>query len=305
MKKTITSERRQVIAGVIDNIDLAPLHPGHFSMTIGSEYLSAHAEPGQFLHILPPGSDDMLRRPLSVMMADPDRQTFTLLYRVIGEGTKLLSSVKPGDKIDIIGPLGNGFPVEGATINTLLGQELLIERIGRTIIAGGGVGIPPLVYLAKKLLDMGRSADSIEVYLGARDIGTLVCVEEFNKLGIKPVLTLESEVDTLKAKPLWENNGIVRGFVTDALDGLKRSMPPDAIVYSCGPIPMLIAVFKWACRNILPCYVSLENKLGCGIGACLGCSIPIHDSVGTIHYERVCCEGPVFDATRVAFHKML
>ncbi len=276
MAKPVKISGRQELAGVVDSIDLAPEHPGHFKITIKSSWIARNALPGQFIHVLPPSGAELLRRPFSIMSADTDTDEVTFLYRVIGEGTQLLASVRSRDVLDCIGPLGNGFPVD-------------YER--PAIIAGGGVGIPPLVFLASKFIDAGYPGENIRVFLGARDQQTLVCTDDLNKLGIEPVIATE------------DGSVGVEGFVTDAM---TQSEPyaTDSIVYACGPIPMLAAISKWSADRKLTCYVSLENKLGCGIGACLGCSIPVREPDSSIHYERVCCDGPAFDASRVAFDLM-
>jgi dihydroorotate dehydrogenase electron transfer subunit len=205
----------------------------------------------------------------------------TVLFRVIGEGTSILSKAEPGDSLDIIGPLGNGFP---------------IDREESAVVVGGGVGIPPLVFLAERLRAEGLSPNqhdkrSFRVFLGARDLSTLVCLDEFRALGVHPVVATE------------DGSAGVPGLVSDALK-VGHSFNPKTVVYACGPIPMLAAVAKWAANDGFRCLMSLENKLGCGIGACLGCSIPIRESDGNVHYERVCVDGPVFDADRVAFDLM-
>lgn len=294
MKKIENNIRRQVTVDVVENIDLGPTHPGHFRLVLRSEHLSANSKPGQFIHVLPPGNEEMLRRPFSVMTVDPDNGTCTILYRVIGEGTTLLSKAGKGDKLNVIGPLGNGFPVIG-------------DRTA--IIIGGGVGIPPLVYLAEALIETGLSVNpeddkAIHAVLGARNPETLVCVNDFNNLGVVPSISLETAPVTFAEYPAFEYRNIVRGFVTDILKVNLNAPPPDAVVYACGPIPMLGAVAEWSGLKNLECYVSLENKLGCGIGACLGCSVPVREHDSTVHYERVCMEGPTFDATRVAFDLM-
>ncbi len=272
MTSTERTDRRQMLCRVVDIVDLAPSNPDHFKLTLESSWLADNVRPGQFIHLIPPSSTELLRRPFSILSADKSRGHLTILFRVIGEGTSLLSDVKPGEKLDVIGPLGNGFPVDLKC---------------PAILAGGGVGIPPLVHLANEMMGI----DSIRVFPGSRDTETLLCVDDFRVLGIEPVIATE------------DGSVGVKGFITDAMNKLE-SIDPGTVVYSCGPIPMLSAIAKWSADRKLKCYVSLENKLGCGIGACLGCSVPIREKNGTIHYERVCVEGPVFDASRVAFDLM-
>jgi len=276
MAKPVSIKGRQELTRVVSSVDLAPEHPDHFKLTINSPWIAANAVAGQFVHVLPPSGSEMLRRPFSIMSADPESGDVTFLYRVIGGGTSLMASLHDGDTLDCIGPLGNGFPVD-------------IER--PAILAGGGVGIPPLVFLAKTFIDAGFTNEKLKVFLGARDEATLVCMDEIHELGLDQVLATE------------DGSAGLRGLITDAMTQSEQ-YDPDSIVYSCGPIPMLAAIAKWSSDRTLTCYVSLENKLGCGIGACLGCSIPIREPDESVHYERVCCDGPAFDASRVAFDLM-
>jgi len=273
MTSTDITKGHRFISRILENRDLAPLNPGHFVISLDAPEISEAAKPGQFIHILPPGNSDLLRRPISIMDANPDGGSVKILLRIIGDGTRLIAESRVGDELDIIGPLGNGY---------------MLRSDRPVVIIGGGVGIPPLLFLAKKIMDAGIKPD---VLLGARDIPTLICFEEFESIGLKPGITTE------------DGSVGTKGFVTEIMRGKFSKRNP--IVYSCGPIPMLKAVYQKA-RDLgwTDCYVSLENKLGCGVGACLGCSIPVYDNSGGIYYERVCTEGPVFDASRVAFERM-
>jgi dihydroorotate dehydrogenase electron transfer subunit len=279
MSQKFVNQLKRVLAEVVECENLAPAHPGHFRLIINSEFIASIARPGQFVHILPESAELMLRRPISIMSVDKSIHTVSVIFRVIGEGTNILSKLNAGDIVDTIGPLGNGFE---------------IDPHSPAVIIGGGVGIPPLVFLAEKLKSSGFSTDpnqkkSMRVFLGARDQETLVCLKEFRALGIRPTITTE---DASEGMP---------GFVTDALRA-GHNYSGD-IVYACGPLPMLRAVSKWADEWGLKCFISMENKLGCGFGACLGCSIPVRDG-DNVHYERVCVEGPAFDSKRVAFDLM-
>ncbi len=256
-------------AAIVENLDLSPRHPEHFRLTLEAPWIAEHASPGQFIHVLPPGRQDMLRRPFSIMTASAPTGRIHVIYRVVGEGTALLASSKSGDKLDVIGPLGNGFPIDAGH---------------PAVLVGGGLGIPPLVFLANEL---GKP----RVFLGAKDAGTLVCAEYFRELEIETCLATE------------DGSVGFEGIVTEAIADLN-DFDEESVVYACGPIPMLKTVGEWSADSGFKCYVSLENKVGCGIGICLGCSIPIREEDGSIHYERVCCDGPVFDASRVAFDLM-
>jgi len=264
-----TTSRIRLSAPIVDNINLTPTHPGHYRLILNSPWLAENSLPGQFIHILPPLVDDMLRRPFSIESANSIKGEVTILYRVIGDGTRLISRAGPGDRLDIIGPLGNGFPIE-------------LDR--STILVGGGVGIPPLVFLAAEL-------ERPQVFLGAKNLSALVCVEDFQFRNIIPVIATE------------DGSAGFRGLVTEAMESHDH-FEKNSVVYTCGPIPMLAEVTRWSKEKGYKCWVSLENKLGCGIGACLGCSIPVREEDGSVHYERVCYDGPVFDGSRVAFDLM-
>ena len=277
MTATPIHEGLRLFAEVVERHDLAPEHPSHIQLSLAAPSIAERARPGQFVHVLPPSVKLILRRPFSLLSTDPARGLIAILFRVVGEGTRLLAASGAGDSLDIIGPLGNGFP---------------IGRAGPALIVGGGVGIPPLVFLTESLLLQRGSPADVRVHLGAKDRAALICTDEFRALGIEPILATE------------DGSAGLQGLVTDALPGPKESMPPKTVIYACGPIGMLKAVARWASDRALTCYVSLENKLACGIGACLGCSIPVRSDDRSIRYERVCCDGPVFEAGRVAFDLM-
>lgn len=294
MNNPHVKSERLIECEVVENVDLSPANPGHFRLTINAPYIAENAKPGQFIHILPPSDADLLRRPISILGIDKESGDVTVLYRVIGDGTRLISKAGEGEKLDVIGPLGNGFP---------------IFKDRSAILMGGGVGIPPLVYLAGELAgSMPASVDTgsqIRVILGARDTELLICVDDFIDMGIEPVVYLETGHDIAKKDPGDRIRNIHDGLITGFFETISDAgQNPGPVVYACGPIPMLKAVAKLASEHGLECYVSLENKLACGLGACLGCSISVRDEAGNIKYERVCTEGPVFDASYVAFDLM-
>jgi len=273
MTPASSTKSHRYLASISRNIDLAPAKPDHFRLTINAPEIVKCVVPGQFIHILPPGDVDFLRRPISVMDPNPETGEIEILLRVIGDGTRLISETKIGDTLDIIGPCGNGYTI-------------IPDR--PAVLVGGGVGIPPLVYLAKKLK---KAKIKTEILLGARDIPTLICVDDFESLGLSPRVTTE------------DGSSGVKGFVTEIME--RKEGLENPVVYCCGPIPMLKAVYiKSRELGWTDCYASLENKLGCGVGACLGCSIPVFGNENDIYYERVCTEGPVFPASRVVFDRI-
>ena len=209
---------------------------------------SAMTAPGQFIEITLPGF--FLRRPISV--CDYDENSITIIYKVVGRGTDAMTKLKAGDELDILTGLGNGFDPSKAGDAPLL--------------VGGGVGVPPLYHLAKKLLAAGKK---VNVILGFNKADEIFYAEEFKALGANvTVTTVDGSVG-------------VKGFVTNAL--------PDSIsfVYTCGPMPMLKALYK-ATGEVSGEY-SLEERMGCGFGACMGCSIMTKEGA-----KRVCKDGPIF-----------
>ena len=208
---------------------------------------SAITAPGQFLDLRLPGF--YLRRPISV--CDWDETRVTLLYKVVGGGTDWLSKCEPGDKIDALSGLGNGFDVN------VCGKV--------TLVIGGGIGIPPMYGLAKRLLAAGKTPVAV---LGFNTAAERFCEAEFQTLGVEAVVTTA------------DGSYGVRGFVTDALPERFDTL------CACGPLPMLKAL---CIRTDKPGQLSLEARMGCGFGACMGCTI---DTVNGP--KRVCREGPVF-----------
>lgn len=210
---------------------------------------SAMTMPGQFVEISLPGF--FLRRPISV--CDYDEKTITLIYKVVGQGTDAMAKMKEGETMDMLTGLGHGFGV---------------EKSGDTpLLVGGGVGVPPLFNLAKKLIAAGKKPT---VILGFNRAEEIFYAREFEELGASVIVTT---VDGSEG---------VKGFVTDALP------PSFSFVYSCGPMPMLRALYRAAQGTAGE--FSLEERMGCGFGACMGCSIMTKEGS-----RRVCKDGPVFD----------
>lgn len=254
-------------AEIIENRQIG--HDLYF-MKIRSEPIASAWIPGQFLHLLPPIIGDrppMLRRPISIMASD--RSDIELVYRVVGDGTVLLAQMKPGETIDTIGPLGTGF------VN-------IPSEEGRHVLIGGGVGAPPMIALARYL----HSKDyQTELYLGAKSTDELIFHEKLQNEGFVYCASTE------------DGSTGFTGLVTQNLPDASRDI---ACAYACGPVPMMKSVLKWRGNNSFPVYVSLENKMGCGVGVCLGCSIPTVDG----KYIRTCKDGPVFNADIIDWERM-
>lgn len=226
------------------------------------------ASPGQFVMIrVDAGIDPLLRRPFSIhRVLGSEQREFELLFRVVGHGTRQLSRVNVGDCLDALVPLGNGFKLEGE----------------KPLLIGGGIGVAPLMFLAEALLARGVVP---KLLLGGRSDRDILCHDEFSCLSIPCEFATE--------------DGSIgeEGFVTKLLIKELKKAGHGASVYACGPTAMLGAVADICINRNIPCQVSLEAHMACGIGACLGCVAP----GASTPYLRVCMDGPVFDAREVGW----
>lgn len=240
---------QQFKAKVLSNRKIAP---EHHILSFWAPNVARKTKPGQFFSVKVDNSyDPLLRRPFGAHKIT--RNTVEILYKVVGKATRILSSKKKGDALDVIGPLGNGFEVSNAN----------------AILVAGGHGVAPLYALAAQMTKP-------LVLIGARAKAHLVCEKDFKKLGARVRVATD---DGSKGH---------KGSVADLLTKSK------ATIYACGPKPMLKAVAKLAERYNMPCQVSLEEYIACGIGTCLGCAINTKSG-----YKLVCKDGPVFDAKDV------
>jgi dihydroorotate dehydrogenase electron transfer subunit len=229
-------------------------------MVLKNTYISQNAVPGQFLHISVTGHT--LRRPISIADVDPEEETITILFKIVGSGTRHLATYQPGMTLNALGPSGNGFTV--------------LSQPGETVLlAGGGIGVPPLYYLGKTLKKDGVKVISV---LGFQSKDYVFYEEEFNDLGKTFIVTDDGSYGEI-------------GFVTDVLD---KTGTFDCY-YSCGPVPMLRAITEKLKGK--PGYISLEERMGCGVGTCLACVIPASTEAG---YKKICKDGPVFHAQEVS-----
>ena len=241
------------------------LNKDHRMLILKAPKLAALARPGQFAELSTDGAT-LLRKPLSVAFADEKKGELTFVFRVVGEGTKALSLASKGSTIDVIGPLGNGFSSE----------------CGKALLVGGGVGTPPLYFLASFLKKAGKD---VEVFLGARDKADLLLMPEFGALGLKPVLATDN------------GSAGIKGTVVTALEGSE--IAKGTKLYACGPLPMLKALAVFADKKGLELEVCMEAYMGCGLGVCVGCVIPTEKGM-----LRVCKEGPVFSAKEIIWNKI-
>lgn len=202
----------------------------------------------------------VLRRPISI--CDADENTLRLVFQVKGEGTRIMSGMKAGDDVEILAPLGHGFEIENGK---------------RYCFVGGGIGVPPLLFAAKQ-------TENPLVITGFRNKDLIILQDEFKAIGSELFLTTD------------DGSEGIHGFVTDVL---KEHLSEVDEVCACGPIPMLKAVAA-VCKDRVRCQVSLEERMGCGIGACLVCSCKTKVGDDTV-MTQVCRRGPVYDAEEVFF----
>ncbi|MCT4794957.1 dihydroorotate dehydrogenase electron transfer subunit [Exiguobacterium alkaliphilum] len=226
-----------------------PIAKGAMEMKVSVE--DSVIAPGTFFHVK---TSELLRRPLSVANVEGDVVTF--LYKVIGKGTQDLAARRPGDVLDVLGPLGNGFPLE--------------QTGKRVVLVGGGIGVPPLYYTRRLLTERGIKTIAI---LGFDTKESVFYEEAFRALGETIITTVDGSYGEA-------------GFVTGPLADIEAD-----VLFSCGPEPMLKAV---AASHIKERFISIENRMGCGIGACFAC---VCEAPGG--YVKVCSDGPVFRAEEV------
>lgn len=245
---------------IIENNEIAQ---NYFKMKIDSPELASRVTPGQFFHIKTADRlDIILRRPISVY--DYNETSITILYEVVGKGTALLSGKKPGEELDILGPLGNGFSMP---INET-----------KIFIVAGGMGVAPLFCLAKEIIKMKKK--EITVLIGANNEYKVLCEADFKKIGLSPEICTD------------DGSYGYKGFVTDLF---KEKL--GTYVYACGPNKMLKELSSILIERNIKGEISMDTHMGCGMGVCLGCVIKTKDG----KYKRVCKDGPVFKVDEVVW----
>lgn len=241
--------------------DQQMLADGVYSLWLTTEVVK-EAVPGQFVSLYCQEKSRLLPRPISICEIDREAGRIRLVYRVAGEGTKEFTSLQPEDEIKILGPLGNGFSLEGE----------------HPIVIGGGIGVPPMLQLSKELKG-------------------------------EPTIILGYRNDQLFLRDAFEEQGNVRiatddgsaGIHGTVVDVLRQEKITGDVIYACGPKPMLAAVKNFAAEQGIKCYISMEERMACGVGACLGCVCQTKDKDAHSHVNntRVCKDGPVFLAEEV------
>ncbi len=236
-----------------------------YSLWLKTEKIASEAAAGQFVSVYSRDRSRMLPRPISLCQIDRLRGAIRLVYRVVGEGTEEFSHLTAGDQLEILGPLGNGFPMKQAK---------------KVFLMGGGIGIPPMVQLAREMKDTGAC---VQIIAGYRD--ELFLTEELRENGELFIATEDGSA----------------GTAGNVLDAVRENGLCADLIYACGPKPMLRAIKEYAAGTGAECWISMEERMACGIGACLACvcqSTEI-DGHSQVHNKRVCKDGPVFLSTEV------
>ena len=277
---------KQIEAKILENKKAAP---DFYRMRIESTYLAKNSQPGQFVEVkCSDGIEPLLRRPLGVHRIT--RDGIEMLYEIVGKGTELLSRKRNGDMVDIIGPLGEGF---------VINQKTEKPKNGKTILVAGGIGVAPLLALAEILARSSKleaRRNNVCVLIGACKKEHILCEKEFKKLGAEVLIATE------------DGSRGFGGLVTKLLErALTTYGLPLTTIYACGPIGMLKVVAQIAKSHRIPCQVSLEERMACGVGVCLGCPVRVKRQTQNAErrtqndYKMVCKDGPVFDAKEIAW----
>lgn len=267
---------------ILSNLEISP---GYWRMRILAPGFAKTASPGQFVMLRPEQQlPTMLRRPFGIFRTGclppecaglPPREYMEILYKVVGQGTRIMSELHAGDRVELLGPLGNGFVVNDNDCAKLL--------------VGGGIGLVPLFMLAEALIARG---EKVRLLMGGRTRDDILAVTEFERLGVETYVSTDDG-------SLGEE-----GFVTKVLER-KLDKYSCAEVFACGPMPMLAAVEKICSGRNVPLQVSLEAHMACGVGACLGCVVKgAGHSDQAPNYLCTCKEGPVFAADRLDWGRM-
>lgn len=258
------SRKKKVQAVVLSQQMIAP---AIYDLWLKTE-LAKEAHAGQFLGIYPADGAHLLPRPISICQVDKQKDAIRLVYRIAGAGTAEFAGWQIGQKVEVLGILGNGFPVE-----EYKGKEVLL--------LGGGIGIPPMLELARELKEQGGIPTII---VGYRD-KNLFLHDDLQRYGRVLAATEDGSVG-------------VKGNVLAALQ--QEKLCPEVLM-ACGPMPMLRAIKNYAAQNEIKAYISLEERMACGVGACLGCVCKTSkkDHHSHVNNARICTDGPVFDAQEV------
>ena len=240
-----------------------------YKMVFNCPEIAAHAEMGQFINVYLDKGEMILPRPISIQDVDREKGTLSIMYQIAGKGTEYMTGIGAGKKLNIAGPLGKGFSY---------------ENNNKLALIGGGIGVPPMYYSAKAIRKKHPDA-KIKAFIGFRSKEFVILEDEFRALGVETVVTTDDGS---------------YGCSGNALQAFKESGFPAEAIFACGPSVMLKFVAAFAEEKGIECQVSMEERMGCGIGACVGCAIAIKkDCENGFEYKKVCKDGPVFDAREV------
>ena len=266
---------KQKVTGIVTK--QKEIAPAIFDLWIKTE-LAKDVKPGQFVGVFTKDKSALLPRPISICEVNADRTALRIVYRIAGQGTKEFSGWQTGEEVQILGVLGNGFPLEKG-------------KGKKVFLMGGGIGIPPMLELAKELAAQdqasapeGGNGTVIQCIMGYRDSKTFL-KEDLEQYGKVYVATEDGSVGT-------------KGNV---LDAIRENAIAADVIFACGPMPMLRAIKAYAQEQGILAYISLEEHMACGVGACLGCVVKTKevDHHSHVHNARICTDGPVFEAGEV------
>ena len=259
-------QKRLVTGKIVSKTQIAS---GHFQMGLLCPYIARNTRPGQFIQVrVSRLYDPLLCRPLAVYRSRGD--VFDILFKVVGKGTRLLAEKAVGGTMDIIGPLGNGFPVD--------------DDLRRAILVAGGMGVAALMKLAEEIAER-----EIIALMGASTRDKIVGERDLTALGAEVHIATE------------DGSAGHKGMVSELLEKILPEVEDSASIFACGPTPMLKVVARIAARYNIPAYVSLEERMACGVGACLGCACRVTSPEGETRYKMVCSDGPIFDAQEISW----
>ncbi|MFH1623805.1 MAG: dihydroorotate dehydrogenase electron transfer subunit [Pseudomonadota bacterium] len=289
----------QVVSKILFNREVSATY---YRIGLDCPEIASKAAPGQFIMAKVSNQlDPFLRRPFAIhrirktgaeTKGTGGDSVVEILYNVVGKGTKIMSEMKVGDKIDLLGPVGNGFRI-GSTM-------------GAAILVAGGIGVAPLLSLAEGIRLQRSGVKPLLLFLGGKAGDDVLCVEDFERLGV--------EVRVATEDGSLGHRGVVTDLLLNYLDSREYGSILPSHLFACGPETMLKEVAKIAREKKIPCQVSLETRMACGLGACLGCVVKTRSRVQPskregdretggqelrIDYKRVCKEGPVFDSNEV------
>ncbi len=251
-------------------IDHQKISENFYKLTLVSKYISSHGQPGQFINLRIDNSlDPLLRRPFSLHNLEPQKELVEILYEVVGKGTQILSQKEIKNQVDAIGPLGKGF-------------DLISDKKFSFLVAGG-MGIAPLLLLAKELK---KRKKQVFILIGARTKKALISLSELT--------TYSLQLTTITDDGSSGKKGLAIDLLADALS--SNALEEDSEIFACGPHAMLKAVAEFAFQRKIPAQISMEEKMACGIGSCMGCVVKTKNG-----YKRVCADGPVFKSEEIVW----